>query len=103
VDLLRWVREDFGIRLIGARPTGLGADARAATFGAQTADGAGYAVKTSTAPQPGLAVAHLLAPQGVPGVPAPVRTLDGDLTASRRRQAADVTACRDHAAYRTGL
>lgn len=30
MDLLGRVREDFGIPLIGVRPTGLGADARAA-------------------------------------------------------------------------
>jgi hypothetical protein len=60
VDLLGRVREDFGIPLIGVRPTGLGADARAVLFRGETADGTAYAVKTSTAPQPGLAVADFL-------------------------------------------
>jgi spectinomycin phosphotransferase len=80
VDLLGRVRDDFGIPLIGVRPTGLGADARAELFRGDTADGTAYAVKTSTAPQPGLVVADFLATRGVPGVPAPLRTRSGALT-----------------------
>jgi len=86
VDLLAWVRKDFGIPLIGVQPTGLGADARAATFVGKTADGSMYAVKTSTAPQLGLVVADYLAAQRVCGVPAPVRARDGALTAARGDQ-----------------
>ncbi|SDP52071.1 spectinomycin phosphotransferase [Pedococcus dokdonensis] len=81
MELLRRVREDFGIPLIGVRPTGLGADARATLWRGETADGTGYAVKSSTAPQPGLVVADFLAACGVPGVPDPVRTTGGSLTA----------------------
>lgn len=80
MELLRRVRQDFGIPLIGVRPTGLGADARATLWRGETADGTGYAVKCSTAPQPGLVVADFLAMRGVPGVPAPVHTVSGSLT-----------------------
>jgi spectinomycin phosphotransferase len=86
VDLAAWVREDFGIPLIGVRPTGLGADARAATFVGETGDGSRYAVKASTTPQRGLAVADFLAAHGVCGIPTPVRTRDGGLTAARGGQ-----------------
>lgn len=81
MDLLGRVREDFGIPLVGVRPTGLGADARAVLFRGETADGTAYAVTTSTAPQPGLAVADFLATRGVPRVPAPLRTGSGALAA----------------------
>ena len=80
MELRGRVREDFGIPLIGVRPTGLGADARATLWRGETADGAAYAVKASSAPQPGLVVADFLASRGVPGVPAPVRTAAGALT-----------------------
>jgi spectinomycin phosphotransferase len=86
VDLLAWVREDFGIPLIGVQPTGLGADARAATFVGETGDGRRYAVKASTAPQLGLVVADFLATHAIEGIPAPVRTRDGALTAARGGQ-----------------
>jgi len=59
----------------------VGADARAQLFRGETPDGPAYAVKTSTGPQPGLAVADVLARRGVPGVPGPVRTRDGSLAA----------------------
>ena len=91
MDLLGRVREDFGIPLIGVRPTGLGADARAVLFRGETADGRAYAVKASTAPQPGLVVADFLATRGVPGVPAPLRTRSGTVVAV----AVDVTGDRD--------
>jgi spectinomycin phosphotransferase len=81
--LLERVRSDFGIALVGARPVGSGADARADLVRAVAADGSAYAVKTSTAAQSGLAVADHLAAAGVPGVPAPVRALDGSLTTTR--------------------
>jgi len=86
VDLLAWVREDFGIPLIGVQPTGLGADARAATFVGETGDGSRYAVKASVVPQLGLVVADFLAAQGVQGVPPPLRTRDGALIAARSGQ-----------------
>jgi spectinomycin phosphotransferase len=82
VDLLGRVREDFGIPLIGVRPTGLGADPRASLFRGVTADGTAYAVKSGSAPQPGLVVADFLAGRGVRGVPAPVRTRTGGLVAT---------------------
>ncbi len=81
MDLAARVREDFGIPLIGVQPTGLGADARASLWRGLTAEGSRYAVKTSSAPQPGLVVADFLARQGVAGVPAPVSTRSGGLTA----------------------
>ena len=90
VDLLGRVREDFGIPLIGVRPTGLGADARAVLFRGETADGSAYAVKTSTAPQPGLVVADFLAARGVPGVPGPVRARSGALVADHDGAAVSV-------------
>ena len=80
MDLTARVREGFGIPLIGAQPTGLGADARASLWRAVTADGTSYAVKTSSAPQSGLAVADFLARHGVAGVPAALPTLSGGLT-----------------------
>ncbi|MEO6411756.1 MAG: phosphotransferase [Pedococcus sp.] len=80
MDLAVRVREDFGIPLIGVQPTGLGADARASLWRGRTADGTTYAVKTSSAPQPGLVVADFLARQGVAGVPAPVSTRSGGVT-----------------------
>ena len=83
MDLTARVREDFGITLIGAHPTGLGADARAALFRGVTATGTSYAVKASTADQPGLAVANSLARQGIRGVPRPVATPDGALSSGR--------------------
>jgi hypothetical protein len=49
----------------------MGADARAVLWRGETADGRGYAVKTSSAPQPGLVVADFLASRGVRGVPPP--------------------------------
>lgn len=61
----------------------MGADARAALFRGAAADGRAYAVKTSTGPQPGVAVAGHLAAAGVPGVPAPLRSLEGRLTSQR--------------------
>jgi len=81
--LLERVRAEFGLPLVGARPVGSGADARANLVRAVAADGRRYAVKTSTAPQSGLAVADHLAASGVPGVPSPVRALDGSLTTAR--------------------
>lgn len=42
-------------------------------------DGREYAAKTCSGPQPGLAVAALLAGRGVAGVPGPLRTADGRL------------------------
>ena len=38
MQLLGRVREDFGIPLIGVRPTGLGADARGTVLRGETAD-----------------------------------------------------------------
>lgn len=80
MDLLGRVREDFGIPLIGVRPTGLGADAHASLWHGETADGTSYAVKTRSAGQAGLAVADFLARQGVAGVPAALHTMSGGLT-----------------------
>ena len=54
------VLEGFGVPLIGVRPTGLGADARASLWRGVTADDTSYAVKTSSTPQPGLEVADFL-------------------------------------------
>jgi spectinomycin phosphotransferase len=84
VDLAARVHEGFGIPLIGVQPTGLGADARASLWRGLTADGSTYAVKTSSAPQPGLVVADFLARQGVAGVPAPVSTRTGGVTADHQ-------------------
>ncbi|GAB3441177.1 hypothetical protein GCM10027517_16700 [Phycicoccus ginsengisoli] len=58
----------------------MGADARAPLFRGEASDGRAYAVKTSTRPQPGVAVAAHLADAGVPGVPGPLHALDGGLT-----------------------
>ena len=60
MDLAAAVLEGFGIPRIGVQPTGLGADARASLWRGVTADDTSYAVKTSSAPQPGLAVADFL-------------------------------------------
>ncbi|MFC8502408.1 phosphotransferase enzyme family protein [Pedococcus sp. NPDC057267] len=61
----------------------MGADARAALFRGVVGNGRSYAVKTSTGPQPGIAVAGHLAGAGVPGVPAPLPSHEGGLTSER--------------------
>lgn len=104
MDLTARVREGFGIPLIGVHPTGLGADARASLFRGETADGTAYAVKSSTAPQPGLVVAGFLATRGVPGVPAPVRAGSGALVADHDGAAVSVVPwVAGHRAIETGL
>lgn len=61
----------------------MGADPRASLFRGVAGDGRAYAVKTSTGPQPGVAVAGHLAEAGVPGVPAPLPSHEGGLTSER--------------------
>ncbi|HET8766134.1 MAG TPA: phosphotransferase, partial [Pedococcus sp.] len=61
----------------------MGADARADLLRGETSDGRAYAVKTSTGPQPGIVVAGHLARAGVPGVPAPLPSLEGGWASER--------------------
>lgn len=78
-----WVREDFGLALVSARPVGYGADETAELWRATTADGRAFAVKLSGGSPAGLVVSAHLADRGVPGIAAPVRTRDGDVCAVR--------------------
>ena len=104
MDLTAAVRQGFGIPLIGVQPTGLGADARASLWRGLAADGSTYAVKTSSAPQPGLVVADFLVRQGVAGVPAPVSTRSGGVTADHEGGVVSVVPWIDGArAIDTGL
>lgn len=82
VSLSSWIGRDFGLDVARVEPVGLGADARADLARVVTVDGREHAAKTSSGPQPGLAVADLLASRGVVGVPGPLRTRDGALTAA---------------------
>ena len=82
VRLSSWIARDFAVRVAHLEPVGHGADARADLHHVVATDGRAYAAKTSSGPQPGLAVAAHLAGRAVPGVPAPLRTRGGDLTAS---------------------
>ncbi|MFD2767040.1 phosphotransferase [Micromonospora eburnea] len=76
------VAEDFGLALITAVPVEFGADPTAELWRAGTVDGHEYAVKLSGGGTPaGLVVTAGLARRGVPGVPAPVATRDGRLSA----------------------
>ncbi|SCF04876.1 spectinomycin phosphotransferase [Micromonospora viridifaciens] len=76
------VADEFGLTLVTAVPVGFGADTTAALWRASTRDGHEYAVKLSGGGTPaGLVVTAGLARQGVPGVPAPLTTRDGRLSA----------------------
>ncbi|MBQ0902255.1 phosphotransferase enzyme family protein [Micromonospora sp. U21] len=75
-----WVRADFGLDLTLLDEVTHGADQRARLWRAHAADGTRYAVKLSGGGTPaGLVVTAHLAGQGVPGIPAPLRTGDGRL------------------------
>ncbi|KQZ89936.1 hypothetical protein ASD62_12135 [Phycicoccus sp. Root563] len=73
------IRREFGVDVDRLVPVGLGGDTGADLVRVVATDGSEYAAKTSRGPQPGLAVAALLAGRGVPGVPGPVPTRDGTL------------------------
>ncbi|MEU8262203.1 aminoglycoside phosphotransferase family protein [Micromonospora sp. NPDC048999] len=76
------VAEQFGLTLITAVPVGFGADPTATLWRATTRDGHEYAVKLSGGGTPaGLVVAAGLARRGVSGIPAPLVTRDGRLSA----------------------
>ncbi|MEU2612170.1 phosphotransferase [Micromonospora sp. NPDC007271] len=76
------VAEEFGLALVTAVPVGFGADPTATLWRATTRDGHEYAVKLSGGGAPaGLVVTARLAQRGVPGVPAPLATRDGRLSA----------------------
>ena len=77
------IEHDFGLAVARVEPIGHGADARADLVRVVTTDGGEYAAKTSTGPQPGLAVAALVAARGVTGVPAPLHPHGAGLTADR--------------------
>lgn len=76
-QVARWVRTDFGLDLTRMNEVTHGADQRARLWLAHAADGTRYAVKLSGGGTPaGLVVTAHLASQKVPGIPAPLRTLD---------------------------
>ncbi|SCG74495.1 phosphotransferase enzyme family protein [Micromonospora inositola] len=78
--LAGWLRADFGLVLVAAEPVPYGADDAALLWRATTADGAQWAVKLSGGGTPaGLLVTAHLAGRGVPGIAAPLATLDGGL------------------------
>ncbi|MFI6784723.1 phosphotransferase enzyme family protein [Micromonospora sp. NPDC050276] len=71
----------FGLRLSTMEQVTYGADQHARLWLAQAADGARYAVKLSGGGTPaGLVVTAYLAEQGVPGIAAPLRAVDGRLS-----------------------
>ncbi|MET8093662.1 phosphotransferase [Micromonospora sp. NPDC005220] len=75
------VRTSFGLRLSMMERITHGADQHARLWLAQAADGGRYAVKLSGGGTPaGLVVTAYLAEQGVPGIPAPLRSVDGRLS-----------------------
>ncbi|SCF15532.1 spectinomycin phosphotransferase [Micromonospora coriariae] len=79
-----WVRTDFGLDLTRVDEVTHGADQHARLWLAHAADGNRYAVKLSGGGTPaGLVVTAHLAGQGVPGIPAPLRTRDERLYADR--------------------
>ncbi|MFG1840627.1 phosphotransferase enzyme family protein [Micromonospora sp. NPDC049175] len=80
-QVAEWVRANFGLRLTSMERVTHGADEHARLWLTSTADGARYAVKLSGGgTAAGLAVPAYLARQGVPGIAAPLRTRDGDLS-----------------------
>ncbi|MEU8328955.1 phosphotransferase [Micromonospora sp. NPDC048839] len=84
-DVLRQVAEQvraaFGLPLSTMERVTHGADEHARLWLASTVDGARYAVKLSGGgTAAGLAVTAYLAGQGVPGIAAPLRTHDGQLS-----------------------
>ncbi|MFI6237191.1 phosphotransferase enzyme family protein [Micromonospora sp. NPDC050784] len=75
------VRTGFGLRLSSMERVTHGADQHARLWLAQAADGNRYAVKLSGGGTPaGLVVTAYLAEQGVPGIAAPLRAVDGRLS-----------------------
>ncbi|CCH18109.1 phosphotransferase enzyme family protein [Micromonospora lupini] len=79
-----WVRADFGLDLSTLDEVTDGADEHARLWRARTSEGRRYAVKLSGGGTPaGLIVTAHLAAQGVPGIAAPLRTLDGRLHGDR--------------------
>ncbi|MFE0528237.1 phosphotransferase enzyme family protein [Micromonospora parva] len=84
-DVVRQVVErvgtGFGLRLSTMERVSHGADQHARLWLAQAADGGRYAVKLSGGGTPaGLVVTAYLAGQGVPGIAAPLRSVDGRLS-----------------------
>ncbi|MEU4401944.1 aminoglycoside phosphotransferase family protein [Micromonospora orduensis] len=83
-EVADWVGTDFGLDVTTMDAVTHGADQYAQLWRARAVDGARYAVKLSGGgTSAGLAVSAYLAGQGVPGVPAPLRTRDGRLWADR--------------------
>ncbi|MEU8115620.1 phosphotransferase [Micromonospora sp. NPDC048947] len=84
-DVVRQVVErvetGFGLRLSTVERVSHGADQHARLWLARAADGGRYAVKLSGGGTPaGLVVTAYLAGQGVPGIAAPLRSVDGRLS-----------------------
>ncbi|MCG5462264.1 phosphotransferase [Micromonospora sp. MED01] len=75
------VRTGFSLQLSAMELVTSGADQHARLWLAQAADGSRYAVKLSGGGTPaGLVVSAYLAGQGVPGIAAPLRSVDGRLS-----------------------
>ncbi|MDG4758403.1 aminoglycoside phosphotransferase family protein [Micromonospora sp. WMMD710] len=84
LEVIGWVRSDFGLDLTTLEAVTHGADQHARLWLARAANGTRYAVKLSGGgTAAGLAVTAYLAEQGVPGIPAPLRTRDGRLWGER--------------------
>ncbi|MGW5559726.1 phosphotransferase enzyme family protein [Micromonospora sp. NPDC003944] len=84
-DVVRQVvdqlRTGFGLRVAAMENVAHGADQHARLWLAHTVDGDRYAVKLSGGGTPaGLVVTAYLADQGVPGIAAPLRAVDGRLS-----------------------
>ena len=90
--LLGWVRDDYGLDLVGVTPVGHGADVAADLWRAVAPDGSVYAVKLSGGGTPAgdLVTSHLAA-SGIGGVLAPLRTRAGRLAADHLGRRLTVT------------
>lgn len=106
IDTLRaWVREDFGLDVMGLVVVGHGADETAELWRGVATDGRAYAVKLSGGGTPaGLVLTGYLAACGVPGVAPPLRAVGGQPWARRGgRRLSVVPWLSDHRALAGGM
>lgn len=97
-ELIRRIGEDFGLAVSAAEPVGGGIDSAAAVWRVEVpaTDGTragSYAAKLSARPRmrAGLALTAHLAAAGVPGIPAPVPALSGEVWTMRDGQLLSLT------------
>jgi spectinomycin phosphotransferase len=83
-QLSDWVSDAYGLRIALPLPVQGGADPKARLWRATSADGRVLALKTSDGGSPiGAKLMTLLSASGVPGVPGPLATLEGDPSSVR--------------------